>query len=246
MTPPPLLTRLGWSRPPTPVHGHDVVTVELQGMGSLRLARWLHPLARRAPVSLEATRVTAMQAHLRAGDTAVVIGAGQGAEALELGLAVGPSGAVVALEADRSVFPVLAANGALNRDRLRLLPHLVAVAGTDALPPPFGVASQPLEPFLRARHAGLVDRLRWISLPFGAGGPSLVAALGPLLVAFRPVVRCRVDRTARRPQRQALLSCFGELGYRVDRFAWDGAVPAEPLGAANLMRWKQLDVLAVP
>jgi hypothetical protein len=120
------------------------------------------------------------------------------------------------------------------------------VAGTDAPPPPFGVSAQPLEPFLRARHPGLVDRIRWISLPFGASGPSLVAALGPLLVAFRPVVRCRVDRTARRQQRLALLSSLGELGYRVERFAGDAAVPAEPLGAANLMRWTQLDVLAVP
>jgi hypothetical protein len=245
MTPRPFLTRLGWPRTPTPVHGHEVVTVELPDLGSVRLARWLHPDARRVPATVEPARIAAMRARLAPGDVAVVIGADGGAEALELGLAVGPTGAVVALEADPAVFPVLAANGALNRDRLRLFPHLVAVARTGASPL-FGVQAQPLEPFLQARHAELVDRLRWISLRFGAHGPSLLESLMPLLAARRPLLRIAVGRTARRPQRQALLSGLGELGYRIERFAGGGAGAAVPLTAANAMRWKRLDLLAVP
>lgn len=243
---PPFLSRLGWARTATPVHGHEVTTVELPGHGPVRLARWLHPDARRSPATLEAARIAAMRAHLRPGDVAVVIGAAGGAEALELGLAVGREGAVVALEADRDVFPVLAANGALNRDQVQLLPHLVAVARPDAPPPPFGVPAQPLEPFLRTRHADLIDRLRWISIRFGANGPSLFEAVRPLLVSCRPVLRCAMGRTARRSQRQALLTALGELGYRLERFAGNGAGPGEPITAANLMRWKQLDALAVP
>jgi hypothetical protein len=247
MTSRPILSRLGWRSSPTPVHGHEVVTVDLPGFDPVRLARWLHPEARRAPATVEAARVTALRAHLAPGDVAVVIGAAEGAGAIELGLAVGPSGAVVALEADRGLFPVLAANAALNRDRLRLLPHHLAVAHDGAPPPPFGVGAHPLEPFLRARHAGLVDRLRWISLPFGAAGPSLLKALVPLLAAHRPLLRIEVERGARRPQRQALLSALAGLGYRVERFTTPvGEGAAQPPTPADVMRPKQLDLLALP
>jgi hypothetical protein len=245
MTSRPFLSRLGWPRPATPVHGHEVVSLELPEFGPVHLARWLHPDARRTPAAVEPARVAAMRTHLKPGDVALVIGAAEGAEALELGLAVGPSGAVVALEADRDVFPVLAANGALNRDRIRLYPHLVAVARAGA-PPPFGVEAQPLEPFLRARHADLIERLRWISFRFGVHGPALLETLKPLVAARRPHLRIAVGRTARRSQRQALISSLGEMGYRVERFAADGADGPEPITAANAMGWKRLDLLAVP
>jgi hypothetical protein len=247
MTSRPILSRLGWRSSPSPVHGHEVVTVELPGFDPVRLARWLHPEAQRAPATVAAARVTALQALLAPGDVAVVIGAAEGAEAIELGLAVGPTGAVVALEADRGLFPVLAANAALNRDRLRLLPHLLAVAHDGAAPPPFGVEAHPLEPFLRARHAGLVDRLRWLSLPFGAAGPSLLEALQPLLSAHRPLLRIQVERGARRPQRQALLAALDGLGYRVERFTTPvGERAAQPPTPAEVLRGKLLDLLALP
>jgi hypothetical protein len=246
MTSRPLRSLLGLPRSTVPVHGHEVVALELPGLGAVRLARRLHPDAGRPPVSVEPERVAAMRVHLGAGDVALVIGSAGGAEALELGLAVGGDGAVVVLEADRAVFPVLAANGALNRDRLRLLPHLVAVARAGAPAPPFGIEARPLEPFLSARHAELLGRLRWISIRLGAHGPSLLEALRPLLGARRPLLRIAVGRTARRPQRQALLSFLGELDYRVERFAGDGGPGAEPLSSANAMRWKRLDLLAVP
>jgi hypothetical protein len=187
-----------------------------------------------------------MRAHLGAGDVALVIGSAGGGEALELGLAVGPTGAVVVLEADRALFPVLAANAALNRDRLRLHPHLVAVARTGALAPPFGIEALPLETFLAARHAELLGRLRWISFRFGAHGPSLLEALRPLLAARRPLLRVAVGRSARRPQRQALLSALGELGYRVEWFGGDGGPGAEPPTEASALRRPRLDLLAVP
>jgi len=246
MTSPSLLTRLGWSRPATPVHGHEVVDVDVGDLDPVRLARWLQPAARRAPVGLDAARVAALRQHLAPGDVALVIGAAEGAEALELGLAVGPSGAVVALEADQGVFPVLAANGALNRDRLRLFPHHVAVARSDAPPPPHGVEAQPLLPFLEARHAGLLGRLRWVSFHFDGLGPSLLEALAPLVAAHRPLLRISVGRGARRSQRQALLGFLGERGYRVERFHGDGGPRARPLTPANVMRWKRLELLARP
>lgn len=244
MTSPPLLTRLGWTQPVIPIHGHEVVTVELPGDGPIRLARWLHPAAQRATVGPEAGRIAALRTRLQPGDVAVVIDGGEGAEALELGLAVGPTGTVVALESNRELFPVLAANGALNRDRLRLLPHLVAVAQPDQPPPPFGIQAQPLEPFLRARHPELVDRIRWVSIGYGAQGPSLLQALQPLLSAHHPMVKVKVGPTARRAQRQALLAGLGELGYHLERLAADGTGAPEPVGAGAL-RGKRLELLAL-
>jgi hypothetical protein len=246
MTTRPLRSLLGLPRAAAPIHGHEVVAVELPGLGTVRLARRLQPEAGRAPASVEPERVGAMRAHLGAGDVALVIGSAGGGEALELGLAVGPAGAVVVLEADRALFPVLAANAALNRDWLRLHPHLVAVARAGALAPPFGIEALPLEAFLAARHAELLGRLRWVSFRFGAHGPSLLEALRPLLAARRPLLRVAVGRSARRPQRQALLSALGELGYRVEWFGGDGGPGAAPPTEASALRRPRLDLLAVP
>ncbi len=243
MTSRPSSSLFGWPRPATAVHGHEVVSVALPGLAPVLLARWLHPEARRAPETVEPARIASMQAHLRRGDVAVVIGAAAGAEAVELGVAVGPEGAVLALEGDRALFPVLAANAALNRDGLRLFPHLLAVA-REGPAPDFGIATHPLEPFLAARHPDQLRRLRWLSFRFGGHGPLLLEALRPLVTTRRPLLRVRVGRTARRPQRRALLNFLEELGYRVERFGGDGT--AEPLTPANVMRWKQLDLLALP
>jgi hypothetical protein len=221
-----------------------VSTVDVPGHGPVRLARWLQPEARASPVTIDPARIEAMRAHLQPGDAALVIGAAEGGEAVELALAVGPTGAVVALESDRAVFPVLAATAALNRERLRLLPHLVEVARAGVPIIPFGVDVQPLEPFLSARHGDLAGRLRWISFGFDDGGHALVEALQPLLTAPRPRLRIRVGRAARRRHRQSLLASLGELGYRVERFAGDGG--PEALAPADVMRWKRLDLLAVP
>jgi len=245
MTLPTTMSLLGWPRSPTPVHGHEVVAVELPELGTVHLARWLHPDARQEPETVDPARVAAMRAHLAPGDAAVVIGAAAGAEAVELGLAVGPGGAVVALEADRALFPVLAANAALNRDRLRISPHLLAVA-REGPAPEFGIATHPLEPFLAARHPGLAERIRWLSFRFGGHGPLLLEALRPLVAARHPLLRIRVGRSARRPQRQALLAYLDELGYRVEPFPGGELAGAEPLTAANAMRRKQLDLLALP
>ena len=245
MTLPTTKSLFGWHRSPTPVHGHEVITVELPGLGAVQLARWLHPEARQAPETVDPARVAAMRARLAPGDAAVVIGAAAGAEAIELGLAVGPGGVVVALEADRALFPVLAANAALNRDRLRVSPHLLAVA-REGPAPQFGIATHPLEPFLAARHPGLAERIRWLSFRFGEHGPLLLEALRPLVAGRRPLLRIRVGRTARRPHRQALLAYLDELGYRIEPFPGGDPAGAEPLTAANAMRRKQLDLLALP
>ncbi len=245
MTSRPSRSLFGWPRPATPVHGHELVTVELPELGAVQLARWLDPEARRAPATLDPARITAMRAELRPGDAAVVIGAAAGTEAVELGLAVGPDGAVVALESDRALFPVLAANAAHNRDRTRIFPHLLAVA-TGEPEPDFGVASHALQPFLAARHAAQLERLRWVSFRFDARGPELLEALRPLVAARHPRLRVQVGRSARRPQRHALLAFLEEFGYRVVRFAAQAPAPAEPVTPANVMRWKQLDLLARP
>jgi hypothetical protein len=58
-------------------------------------------------------------------------------------------------------------------------------------------------------------------------------------------VRIQVEPGARRPQRKALLAVLGELGNRLERFAWDGPAEPEPVTAATAMRGKRLDLLAV-
>src|SRR5512137_2077474 len=74
LTSPPLLSRLGWPRPATPIHGHEVLSVDLGGLGPVRLARWLHPGAGEDRAALEAARVATLQRHLAPGDVALVIG----------------------------------------------------------------------------------------------------------------------------------------------------------------------------
>ena len=123
-----LLYLLGFRRPRTQVYGHEIVTVDLPRDGQVRLARWLHPVCLDDRWTVHQDRVDALRTFLRPGDVVLDIGAWQGDTALPYGLAVGTSGAVLAFEPNRYIFPVLAANAELNRDKVRIIPCMYAAA----------------------------------------------------------------------------------------------------------------------
>lgn len=72
-----------------------------------------------------------LRRYLRPGDVAIDIGAHVGDSTLPIALAVGPSGAVLALEPNPFVFPTQELLASLNRGRTVILPLPIAAASED-------------------------------------------------------------------------------------------------------------------
>src|SRR5690606_10448524 len=92
-----------------------------------RYAQWLHPRAYECRVSER--ELERLEQFLKAGDVAVDIGAHMGDSTLPMAIVVGQTGCVIALEANRFVFPCLQANARANPHTTNI--HPFNLAATD-------------------------------------------------------------------------------------------------------------------
>jgi FkbM family methyltransferase len=265
-----LLYLLGWPRPASRSYGHEVVTFDLSGEGPVQFAHWLHPSVLAAPVRQE--EVSALRTFLRPGDVVVDIGAHCGDTPVPFGLAVGPTGAVLAFEPNPYVFPVLAANATLNQDKLHILPHRYAIAPEDGpLTFEYGdpgycnggrhegysrwrhgsvfelrVEGVRLEPFLELNHPDLIDRIRFIKVDAEGFDRIILESIRGLIARTRPFLRTEMFKLATRKQRLELLHTVTSMGYRVVRMRSDTDYVGEPLAEADVMAWKTFDLFCFP
>jgi len=107
----------------------DIQTLSLATDGEVRFARWQHPGEIRKTITQES--VNAFRTLLREGDVALDIGAHTGDSTMPMALAVGPRGAVFALEPNPYVFKVLALNATLNPQTTRIVPLMFAAMPGD-------------------------------------------------------------------------------------------------------------------
>jgi FkbM family methyltransferase len=265
-----LLYLLGWPKPAARTYGHEVVAFDLPHEGRIEFARWLHPAVRATTVRQE--EVDALRTFLRPGDVVVDIGAHGGDTPVPFGLAVGPTGAVLAFEPNRHVFPVLEANARLNPGKLRILPHRYAVAPEDGtLTFEYGdpgfcnggrheeysrwrhgsvfelqVDAVRLEPFLERHHPDLVGRIRFVKVDAEGFDRAIIESIGGLLDRTRPYLRTEVFALASREQRLQLLRTITGMRYRVARMRSDVDYPGVPLAEADVMAWKKYDLFCTP
>ena len=117
-------------RKPVPqTYGYKTLSFELPVEGKVDYAQWLHPRSYHKPILRET--VDALRTFLRPGDVAIDIGAHAGDFTVPIALAVGSSGAVLAFEPNPYVYPVLAANAALNKEKTNIIPMMYAATPQD-------------------------------------------------------------------------------------------------------------------
>lgn len=260
----------GLGRPAPRRYGHQVRSYRLPKDGVVEYAQWLHPKDRTKEMRQEV--VDALREFLRPGDVAIDIGAHSGDTAIPMALAVGPTGAVLAFEPNSFVFPVLAANAALNPEKTRIVALPYAVTPQDGKMTfeysdagfcnggfhegisrwkhghafKLEVDGVALEPFMRKHHPDLVDRIRYVKVDAEGFDRSVVESMRGLLSRTRPFLECEFFKRLTLEQRVAQLRTLTGLGYEVRRVASESNRRGERIHEGNLMEWPHFDVFCTP
>jgi FkbM family methyltransferase len=264
-----ILYALGF-RPRPREYPYEVETVALPKEGAVRFARWRHP--NEDPMTFRQEEVDALRGFLREGDVAIDIGAHSGDSALPMALAVGPRGAVLALEPNPYVFKILAVNASLNPGKARIVPLMVAATpedgtftfeysdagfcnggrheGISALRHhhffKLDVEGRNLVRLLEREFPGELARVRYVKTDTEGFDRQVVASLRPLLDARRPVLKCEVYRHLPADERRGFLRDLRAAGYRVYKWESPAVFRGEELTEGRMTAWPHFDLVAFP
>jgi FkbM family methyltransferase len=216
--------------------------------------------------------VDACREFLRPGDVVIDVGGWQGDTALRYGFAVGTTGAVIVFEPNRYIFPVLAANAELNRDKVRIIPCPFAAGEKPGKmifeygDPGFNnggrhegispwrhgsvfkleVEAVRLDDYVRQHYPDLVDRLRFVKIDAEGYDRFVLESMRDLVTRTKPFLLVEVNKHNTRPQRLDLLGLLDDLGYGAERVLSDTELHGDAITADNVMAWKHYDVFCRP
>lgn len=256
-------------KPATKEYLFDIESSEIEGTGEVQFARWRHPKETRKEVTK--SKVDALRRFLQPGDSAIDIGAHTGDTTVPIALAVGPSGAVFALEPNRYVYKVLLANCALNRDKTNIYPLMFAATESDGdfefeySDPGYcnggrhdgidtmkhahffklGVKGRNLNNYLNEHFPERVPNLRFIKIDTEGFDHQIVQSIRPLIEQTHPYIRSEIFRHSDEESRIAYHKTLTEMGYRVYHMKSEDDYRGELLAEGDMMRWDHYDIFAV-
>jgi FkbM family methyltransferase len=188
-----------------------------------------------------------------------------------MALAVGPTGAVFAVEPNRYVFKVLLANAALNRTKTNIYPLMVAATLEDgeyefqysdpgfcnggkhdtvsarkhahffSLP----VTGRNLTDLLRREFPQYVDRIQFLKIDTEGYDRSVAGSVKPILEANRPYVRSEIFKLVDRQERKGYYDDLRQLGYRVHKLNSEEDYIGRELARSDMTSWPHFDIFAV-
>ena len=257
-------------RPKPRTYGYEVRVLQLPKDGRVEYAQWLHP--GETPKTIAQQAVDELRRFLRPDDLALDIGAHTGDSTLPIALAVGASGCVVALEPNPFVFPVLAANAQLNREKTHILPLMFAATPADGefvfeySDPgfcnggrhegiskwrhghtfPLAVQGRNLEAYLRTHHAHALPKLTYIKVDAEGYDYTILTTLHRMIAEYKPFIRVEVYRHTNRRQREQLFRFLLMHHYTVYRVEDEGDYQGQVVEMADLMTWRHFDMFCTP
>jgi FkbM family methyltransferase len=250
--------------------GFKTLSFDLPKDGAIQYAQWLHPRSYHKPILQET--VDALRTFLSPGDVAIDIGAHAGDFTVPIALAVGPTGSVLAFEPNPYVFPVLAANAALNLEKTHIIPMMYAATPQDGEIEfeysdsgfcnggrhdgmskwlhghvfRLTVQGRNLETLLRNNYAELLPRLRYLKVDAEGYDLTVLRSLENLIREFHPHINAEVFKWATREMRLDLFTFLKSHNYTIRRVAGDSNYLGELLTERDLMRWRHYDLFAIP
>lgn len=257
-------------KPPAKEYSFDIDTFVLPREGPVSYARWQHPKERKKNFSQES--IDAIRAFLKPGEAAIDIGAHTGDTALPLALAVGPSGAVFALEPNVHVYKILLANAALNRKKTNIFPLMFAATPEDGefefeysdagfcngglhdgINPwrhghffKLKVVGKNLLNFLKTEFPAELAKVRFIKIDTEGFDRTVARSLRDLLVSNRPFIRTEIYQHSPPEERRGYYRDLRDLGYAIHKFESDREYAGAPLSEDDMVKWEHFDVFAIP
>ena len=251
-------------------YGYAVKRFEIDGFGTVEYAQWQHPFEK--PKVLTRAHVAFYERLTAPGDLIVDVGAHTGDTTVPMALAVGPAGKVIALEPNRYVFEVLAANARLNPASTDIEPLCFAATEADGTftfnysdasfcnggflseiesdrhrhAYELDVEGRNLQDFLLEHHAADLARLTLVKVDAEGYDKEILKSLAGLLDRHHPTIITECYRRLTEAERldlYAVLEGHGYAAYRLGDF--EAGAPLERLAADDMTATKHFDVLAV-
>ncbi len=257
-------------RPKPKRYPYKVVRFDLPSEGIVEYAQWLHPGER--PKEIAQTAVDELRRFLKPGDVAIDIGAHTGDSTLPMALAAGPTGCVLALEPNPSVFAVLEKNATLNEEKARIIPLKFAATPEDGEVEfeysdagfcnggrhegvsrwrhghafTLTVEGRNLPSYLAARYPDLIPRVRFIKVDAEGYDHTVLTTMRGILAEAKPFIKAEVFKHTREDQRKAFFLFLHGLGYRTHLVESDSRLCGPELNVGDVMSRKHYDILCVP
>jgi FkbM family methyltransferase len=257
-------------RPKPRTYGFEVRRFHLPADGEIEYAQWLHPSE--SPKEIRQDAVDELRKFLSPGDVAIDIGAHTGDSTLPMALAVGPSGAVLALEPNPYVFPILEKNSRLNTSKTHIVPLMFAATPEDAeLDFEYSdagfcngglhegisrwkhghafklrVEGRNLTAVLARDYASLVPRIRYIKIDAEGYDATVLSTLTGVIAQTRPYLRAEVFKATTAPQRERMFRMIADLDYTIHRLEDDAHYLGPRLEPRDVMNWLHYDIFCLP
>ncbi len=251
-------------------YGFDVQRFQLPRDGEVEYAQWKHPFEKPKVVAQE--DVDGLRRFIRAGDTAIDVGAHTGDTTVPMALACGADGVVIALEPNPHVFKVLEENARRNRDKTHIVPLNFAATEDDGdfqfhywdasfgnggylsrlrnqrhgHRYPLRVSGRNLERYLRTHFADRLPRLSFLKTDCEGYDKDVLRSLRGVMTEWRPVVVCEVHKKLDGAERHDLFDVLKSAGYVPHRYQGGANPVGEALARDDLAKWPRLDVVAIP
>ncbi len=251
-------------------YGFDIRRFRLPRDGEVEYAQWKHPFEKAKEISQD--DVDGLRRFIRAGDTAVDVGAHTGDTTVPMALACGRDGLAIALEPNPHVFKVLEENARRNPDKTRIAPLNFAATENDGEFQfhywdasfgnggylsrlrnqrhghryPLRVKGRNLERYLRANFAEQLPRLSFLKTDCEGYDKDVLRSLRGILKEFRPVVVCEVHKKLDGDERSELFDVLHDAGYVTHRYVGGAQPVGEALSRDDLANWPRLDIVALP
>ena len=251
-------------------YGFEVRVFDLPKDGTVEYAQWLHPGESRKTISQEA--VDELRKFLKPGDFAIDIGAHSGDTTVPIGLAVGNTGCVLALEPNKFVFPVLEKNSQLNSGKTKIVPMMFAATPEDgefdfeysdsgfcnggrhegiskwrhAHAFKLRVAGRNLESYLRNQCSELLAKLKYIKVDAEGYDVTILKTLSNVIAERRPYIKAEVYKHTNPIQREELYRFLAGHRYVVHRVENENCYSGQTIGEDDLMKWPHFDIFCIP
>lgn len=251
-------------------YGYLVDKFQVDGIGEVEYAQWLHPSVR--PTQVTASNVRFYQQLARPGSMIIDIGAHAGDTTVPMALAAGKNGMVLALEPNQYVYEVLKKNAQLNPDLTNIIPLCLAATEedgefafnySDASFCNGGYLSQiekqrhghaytlkvrgiNLQRLLQQQYSEYLPKLDLLKIDAEGYDKEILKTIPDILKNYRPNLMVECYKRLNHAERAELYEVITQHGYdlfRLDNFEDNGA--RIPVRKENMNDEKHFEILAI-
>jgi len=257
-------------KPKTKRYGTHRVRFSLPKDGQIEFEKWEHP--KDYFRQFEQEQVDSLRKYIQPGDTVIDVGAHGGDFSIQLALAAGKDGCVLAIEPNPYVFDALVKNAALNKEKTNIVPLQAAAADFSGTLTfhysdpgfcnggelggvskwrhghafPLEVPSIQVVPWMQMNMPERIQKVTFIKIDTEGFDLTVLQSLEEIIDRNNPTIHVEMYRHLTLDRRVQLWDFLNKKGYKLflndDSYGCDETVI---LNKSNLMSVPHYDVLAV-